>query len=915
MIDFSYFSVGKQVLFARSVFLIFSLCLVYPLIPAQSLADYEIDVSHDDITLGSLIEEINWNVPGKIFCPGNFINLKLSRIHYSEITVANLLKNVLDPHHLAVLYHRDLLAVITSKENLNTEYTPAYYRAFEESLAVSENRDEGEIVVGDIDRINQSGESVVKGRVRDAETGEPVIGAAVLIEELQIGEATEVDGSFELRLNAGEYLLAVQYIGYLSRTIPIRIISSGTLDLELDRSTILLDEVVVQARALDENIQSTQVGVSRVSIRQIEKLPSFLGEVDIIRGLLLQAGVSTLGEGSSGFNVRGGNVDQNLIMIDEGIIFNASHALGFFGTFNSDIVSEAVLYKGVMPAIYGGRLASALDIKIRDGSFERFHLKGGLGLVSSRLNLDGPIKKDKTSGLVSIRSTYSDWILHRVKIPEVRNSSASFYDINARLSHRFNTKNNISLSLYQTADDFSFNEDFGFAYSTTMAQLHFRKVLGEQVLAATNLVWSRYNSEQEQTQGTDASVYDTGLEYVKFKENVSYLGENLQVNAGISAIKYMTDGNEIYPTSEESTISPRHLDDQKGLEWGFYGDLDLGLTPHLSLVGGLRYSLFHFFGPHNTYSYQDPSQPTLETIIEPIVENRNIIKSYGHLLPRLSVRLKISPVSSIKGGYGRTSQYINQIFNSETPTPTNFWQLSNQYIPPQLAHNYSLGYFINLKNNLWITSIEGFYRDIDQLSDYRDFADLLANDHLETELLGGIGRSYGMEMSVNKQLGTIHGWLNYTLSKSERKIEGINGNQWYPSNFDKTHDLNVVANFQINRRNSISLNFNFSTGRPITVPVNKYLVHNRIVVLNYSDRNAFRIPDYHRLDFSYTLAQGFRKSKKFKTSWTFSIYNLYARKNAYSVFVEQSSLNATKINRLSILGTAFPSLTFNFELL
>lgn len=903
-------SMREQVKLGTILFLFFLVGKSY----GQELEDFRLDFQTDNTTLNHFISQLNSQIPGIVYFPAAYGNITVNAERQTNVTLADLLKIVLNPHRLDVFFHRNSIAVIAPREDMIRQYTAKYYQVLEESIEASQNDGDKQIVLGSIDQIDLSGETQITGVVRDAETSEVVIGATLTLEDEQTGTATETDGSYSLSMKSGDYILVVQYVGYQVQRIPVKVISSDTLDIHLERSTVLLDEVLVQAKARDVNVQSTQIGVSRVTTKDIEKLPSFLGEVDIIKGLLLQPGVSTIGEGSSGFNVRGGNVDQNLIMIDEGMIFNASHALGFFSSFNSDIVSEGVLYKGTMPAIYGGRLASVLDVKVRDGSFERWHVKGGLGLVSSRINVDGPLS-DRTSVLFSVRSTYSDWLLQRVKIPEVRNSSAFFYDFNFRLAHRFNEKNNLTISAYSTEDQFTYNNEFGFDYQTMMGQIQYRKVLGTKTLSTTNAVWSRYNSQQQNLDSTDASIYRTGLQYVKLKENINYLGDQFQANLGASAIYYQIDGNQIKPDSELSLTLPENLDDEKSIEWSLYADFDLEISPRLSLIGGLRYSIFNYLGPQNTFLYLDPSRPTVEGLLEPITLNDGIIKTYRHLQPRLSFRYNLAANSSVKGGYGRAAQYINQIYNSETPTPTSFWQLSNQYIQPQLAHNFSLGYFHNFSDNLWITSFEFFYRDIDQMFDYRGFADLLVNEHLETELLSGIGRAYGLELSVHRQVGVVHGWLNYTYSRSERKIDGINDGNWYPSNFDKPHDLTLITNFQINKRNSFSLNFTYGTGRPITAPVNKYLVHNRVVVLNYSERNAFRIPDYHRLDISYNLAQGFRKSKKFKTSWTFSIYNLYARRNPYSVFVEQGSIGPTKVKRLAVLGSAFPSLTFNFELL
>jgi len=907
-------AIGPEKIKAFSLAVFLLLCLVCD-VHSQTLSEYKFDLQIDKTTLEDMVAKINTLIPGRVYCPEEYKRMSVGPFSFVDISLAELLETTLGDRDLDVVFHRNSIAVISSTEDLNTLFTSQYFQTFEDVIKESENESQSEVIIGSIDSISLSGKALINGVVRDSESQEEIIGATISLEDKEGGTATEEDGSYTLSLNSGQYVLVVQYVGYQVLRIPIQVVSSGTLDMLLERSTVLLDEVVVQAKAKDINVQGAQVGVMRISTKDIEKLPSFLGEVDIIKGLLLQPGVSSVGEGSSGFNVRGGSVDQNLIMIDQGMIFNASHALGFFSSFNSDIVSEAILYKGTMPATYGGRVASALDIKVKDGSFDRWHLKGGLGLVSSRVSIDGPITPGKTSILFAGRSTYSNWVLKQVEVPEVKASTVSFYDLNFRLTHRFNEKNNLTISAFNSDDQFSYNDEFGFQYGTTMVQGQYRKVLGEQILSTANVVWSRYGSRQDDLEGLDASIYQTGLQYLKFKENVSYLGDQLQANIGASAIVYTIDGNSIDPTTATSIIVPRNLNDQKGVEWGLYGDFDFKVSPRLSIIGGLRFSMFQYLGPQNTYLYEDSKKPSLEGILEPIRIEDRVVHTYRHLQPRASFKYNITESSSVKGGYGRTAQYINQIYNSETPTPTNFWQLSNQYVVPQLAHNFSLGYFHNFRDNLWITSFELFYRNIDQIFDYRGFADLLVNDHLETELLTGVGRAYGAEVSVNRQVGFLHGWINYTYSRSENQIEGINEGDWYVSNFDKPHDLKLIANLQINKRNSVSFNFTFGTGRPITVPARKYLVQNRVVVLDYSARNAYRVPDYHRLDFSYALAQGFRKSKKFKTSWVFSIYNLYSRRNAYSVFLEQESSGPTKIKRLAVLGSAFPSLTFNFELL
>ncbi len=866
-------------------------------------------------SLGQVLATLEDQGPFQIYAFDADLTLILPDLQFSETALDEVLDQVLGSTPLGHLYYRDHLVVVAPREALGEQLSAAYYQALQESLDVSDEEDSGVVTIGSVDDVQRTGETVIDGTVMDLEKEEPIIGATILILETQDGTASDDQGHFRLGLAPGSYTLAVQYIGYQNRELPIKVISSGSIEISMETSTVLLDEVVVEAKTRDENIRSVQVGVTRVSTKEIEKLPSFLGEVDIIKSLLLQPGVSSIGEGSGGFNVRGGNVDQNLIMIDEGILFNPSHALGFFSAFNSDILSDALLFKGNVPAKYGGRVASVLDLNVRNGNFEKLRLKGGLGPVSSRLVVEGPIAKEKTSALFALRSTYSDWILGQIKNPEIRESSVLFYDANLRLSHRFNDNNNLSLSAYYSKDKFTYANEFGFDYNTAMAQMGYRKVFGQKMLSTLSAIWSRYESDQLDLKGTDGSVLSISNEYVKIKENISYNALDFHADVGISGIYYRINPGRLSPRGPLSTVIPVVIEPEDALESAIYADAEWTLLPALSINAGLRYSMYRYFGPRDMYLYTDEENPTVNGILERVTIDKDVIFSTQNLEPRISARYRFDEERSAKAGYSRTSQYLNQISNNETPTPTNLWQLSNQYIPPNLSHNFTLGYFQNFDENIWITSLEVFYRHIDRLFDYRDFADLIANDHLETELLQGTGRAMGIELAIKRQVGNVSGWLNYTYARTERKIEGINQGQYYPASFDKPHDLSLVTNIHINKRSQISVNFNYSSGRPITIPLDRHFLEQKIVALNYSDRNAFRIPDYHRLDVSYTLGQGFRKSKKFKTSWTFSIYNLYGRRNAFSVFLEQESLGLPKIRRLSVLGSAFPSLTFNFELL
>ncbi len=830
-------------------------------------------------------------------------------------SLEEVLSQVLASTALWYIIYDEQVIVLGDRVKITEHYNSQFYQALEESIEMVRDPGDKVQVIGSVDSVSQSGETVLSGRVVDGENGEPIIGATILILETQQGTVTSEEGNYELSLRPGAYTMTVQYVGFRSREIPINILSSGFLNIDLLQGSILLDEVVVEAQKRDENVQSAQTGVTRISVKEIEKLPSFLGEVDVIKSLLLQPGISSIGEGSSGFNVRGGNVDQNLILMDEAMLFNSSHALGFFSAFNTDIVSDATLYKANIPAKYGGRLSSVLNINLKDGDFEKLRFKGGLGLVSSRFTWEGPLKKNKTSFLISGRSTYSDWLLKSINLPELKRSSAFFYDANFQLTHRFNERNFLSIGGYRSDDEFSYNEQFGFNYHTTIGKLTLQSLIGNKFLSTFNAIYSDYQSSQNELRPIFASQLSIGNKYWKFKENINFTGSDFEIDLGVSTINYEINPGVLQAVGSESAVIPGRVEVERGMESAIYANASFDLSPRLTMQGGARFAIYHYRGPRERFIYQNPMQPREDEIIERVVSSAKNLYSKSVIEPRISGRYRLDSEASFKFGYSRTSQFINQISNNETPTPTNLWQLSNEYIEPQLAHNFSLGYFRNFDQNIWITSLDVFFRYIDQLFDYKDFADLVVNNHIETELRRGIGRTRGLELSIKKQVGDVHGWVNYTYSRSERKIADVNDGNWYPAIFDKPHDLSIVTNFQLNKRNTISLNFNYSTGRPITVPLDRYLLENRFVVLNYSERNAFRIPDYHRLDVAYTLGQGFRKSKKFKTSWTLSIYNIYGRRNPFSVFLQQVSIGDPLIKRLSILGNAFPSLTFNFELI
>ncbi len=840
-------------------------------------------------------------------------------LEFAEVPLALALEGILNATNLSFIPYRTYGVIIMPSKMVREVYSANYYRVLNESVQedAGQEQSSGEILIGNIRQLDASGRARLTGQIVDDENGEPIIGASLILTGSGAGTVTDENGNFEIELPIGKHEIIINFIGYRDVIRQINVLSDGSLEIELESKAIDLDEVTVSAQAADAQVDNVQVGVTTLDVKNIKKIPAFLGEADVVKNLLLHPGVSSLGEGSSGFNVRGGDVDQNLILQDEGMFFNASHALGFFSIFNSDLINRVDLYKGNIPASFGGRLASAMDVEMKDGNFERFRLKGGVGPVTGRVSLEGPIVQEKVSFLAGLRSSYSDWILKQFNVRELEKSSAFFYDANARVTIRSNEKNTFVLSAYASEDEFIYNDEFGFDYSTLLGQLQYKRLFSDKAFSKLSLTASRYESAQSDLQGLDAARLDNSIQYIKLKEQLTLTPNPfLKFDAGFNGIYYQVQPGRRDPLNEDSEILPKEVEQEQGVEASLFMNAEVNLSNAILVAAGLRGTIYQFLGPKTVFEYLNPDQPRTEEITgTTLYSSGETIATYHSLEPRVSIRYRFDEETSVKLGYGRTAQFINQIFNTDSPTPSNQWQLSNGYIKPQRAHNVSIGVFRNMQDNLWETSLEFYGRYIDHLFDYRDFAELTANEHLETELREGIGRSYGAELSIKKKSGLINGWFSYTLSRSERQIEEINFGDWYPSNFDKTHDLSLVMNYQPNRRNTLTLNFNYSTGRPNTPPVGNYQTGSGLVIPVYSNRNQFRIPDYHRLDIAYTLGKGYKRDKKIQTSWTISVYNVYARRNAFSVFFTQAAFQQAQANKLAVVGTAIPSLTFNFEIL
>lgn len=806
-------------------------------------------------------------------------------------------------------------------------YWPLWLSAYKPLVASEGNKSNGSAPVLEVaaksaaDTIRSSNRRVViSGTVSDARTGEPVVGASVYAEASGAGTVTDEHGAFRLLLPAGEITLICASLGYERVIRSFSATRHMALRLQMVKSDTHLREVdIIGSRPLDENVAGVQSGVTSLSIAAMKQVPALLGEVDVVRSIKLLPGVSSIGEAATGFNVRGGSTDQNLVLLDGAPVFNTSHLFGFFSVFNPNAIDAVTLYRGSVPAQFGGRISSVLDVKQQEGDLNDFKGNGGIGVITGRLAVEGPIIKGKTSFLVAGRSSYSDWLLRRMPDISLRNSRASFYDLSAKVSHLFNSRNKLSLSAYRSSDTFGFSGDTLYNWGSTIGSLKYTHFFHPAFFLDVSGAYSHYNFKVLSEAPDNASEYSNGIVYKHIKADFTYIAGKHQINFGAAAVDYGFRQGRLKPNSAISQILPVSLQREHALESAIYWNDEIRFSQKLSLMFGLRYSLYANYGAGSVLQYQ-PGVPKKERTVTDTLyyDAGQIIKSYQGAEPRLSVKYNLSPNSAVKAGYNRSRQYIHLISNSTTISPTDSWKSSNTYIKPQVGDQVSVGYFRNFRQNTIETSIEGYYKRIQNLPDYKNGATLYLNPALEADLLAGTGRAYGVETLISKKAGRATGWLSYTYARTEVQIAGptpeetINGGAYYPASFDKPHTLNLVSSYQLKKRVVLSANFTYSTGRPITAPLAHYVIEDYIVP-DYGNRNEYRIPDYHRLDLSLSVLPNWEKEKKWRGTWNVSVYNVYARKNPYAVFFKKVDGAPPKAYRLAVVGVPLPSVSYDFE--
>ena len=793
--------------------------------------------------------------------------------------------------------------------------------------SVSGSNEPQVIVVGDPINEGRYPVATLKGKILDGKNSEPLAGAVVFHPQTGIGTTTNASGNFELELPTGDHTLQISFMGYEVLSQKIKLIESGRVDFELFEETHNLEEVTVTG---DVKASKAQMSMIKVNSRVMKELPVMMGEADIIKSVIMMPGVQSVGEMSSGFNVRGGNTDQNLVLLDGAPVFNTSHLFGFFSMINPDAVQDVTLFKGGIPASYGERVSSIMDVKMKDGNTENIKFYGGIGLINSRFTLEGPfVKKKKSTFLIGGRTTYSDWIMRQSKNAQFLNSVAHFYDINGTANLVLGENNTLKLMGYASNDVFNLNSNSLYTYGNIIASANWKANISKKLISNLNLSYSKYDYQLEQK---DASVPEddyrllTGLQYGNMKYILSWLpNDKHRVNAGIQTIGYKILPGEIRPAGNPTNVISEKVASEQSIETGAFIDDDIDLSKSTALNIGLRYARFMSMGPTTVLNYDPDQTINSGSVIDSTkFGSWQTAKMYHGIEPRLSMKFNLRNNGSIRLSYQRIHQFMNQVSNTSVISPADFWKSSDAHIQPLISDQFALGLFRTPQKGIFETSVEAYYKNLQNLMEYKNGAVLVMNHHVESDIINANGYSYGLELFLKKNAGRLNGWVSYTYSRTMRKTDNrfteevINSRKYYPSVYDKPHDLSTVMNYQISRRWRFSGNFVLSSGRPVTLPELKYMFDGRQVVY-YSDRNKYRMPPYHRMDVSITLDENLRKKRMWKGSWTFSIYNLYGRKNPYSIFyrkdpsIQMQSKNQYAIYKLSVIGVPVPSITYNFK--
>jgi hypothetical protein len=787
--------------------------------------------------------------------------------------------------------------------------------------------DRQQITIGNPAELGRYSNAEFSGKIKDGQTGEALPGAVIYSEVLEKGIPTDSEGKFSIKLPVGEHKIIISYIGYENTSRRINIIGPGSFDFDIFEESLKLDEVTVRAKRAEANLTETRMSIITLDTRSIKELPGTMGEQDIIRSMGLLPGVQSTGEFGTGFHVRGGSADQNLILLEDVPLFNTSHLFGLTSVVNPDMVTGITLIKAGIPSKYGERASSVMDIRIRPEEVDKTSIRGGIGLLNSRLHLVTPLGSEKIQLSAGGRTSYSNWLLGRMRDQDLMNSSAGFYDFTGTLSFLINPRNTISIFGYKSNDNFSFAGNADYQYGNNLASLRWNSVTGEKISFSVSGGISQYEYQvtgDKEENPLQAYRLNSFIDYRTLKGNLMYFPDTRHsIELGIQAVNYRIRPGELNPP-EGSEIIKKKINQENAIEWAVYLSDNFQAGENLSIEAGMRYTSYLYQGKAEVFLY-DPDLPkNITSITDTLYFERNQkVAGYGGLEPRLSARYSLNSTSSVKASYSRINQYINLISNTSVITPSDLWKLSDTYLQPLKSDQYAIGYFMNLSDNTIETSVEVYYKNMKNALEYKEGATIIMNEAIETDVVNAMGYNYGIELYAKKNSGRLTGWVSYTFSSSMRRSKGtfpgnmINNNNYFPSNYDKPHDIVINTNYNISRRWVLGGTFTYNTGRPVTLPV-LYFNHGTAQLVQFSDRNMYRLPDYHRLDVSLTRNDNLKINQRGKGNWTFSLVNVYSRKNAYSIFYEKAGPSNTReggpfnLYKLYIIGRVLPTLSYNF---
>jgi len=748
----------------------------------------------------------------------------------------------------------------------------------------------------------------LSGTVRDASTGETLIGATVKLQNADhsFGKAANDYGFYSLSGEGGEYTMTVSYAGYLTYRKQISLVGDLKINVGLDPANSLQEVVISAKDRRNDNVKSAQMGLEKLNMRDLDNVPVLFGEKDVLKTIQLMPGVKSGGEGNTGFFVRGGAADQNLILLDEATVYNSSHLLGFFSTFNSDAIKDVSLYKGGMPAQFGGRLSSVLDVKMQDGNSKEFGVEGGIGLIASRIKVEGPIIKDKASFMVSARRTYIDLLLKASSDSSINSNTLNFYDINAKVNYRFDDKNTLFLSGYFGQDNIGIKDLFANDWGNTTATVRLNHVFSSKLFSNTSFIFNKYHYAIELLDKDNNARVTSLIRDFNLKEDLQYFTNQHIFRFGAQATHHRIAPSDI-TTTGNSSINPLSVENRYGLELAGYGSDEWKLNDQLELLYGLRISSFSLLGPGTIRTYDAAG----DIVSSYDAKRGSFVKNYVYAEPRFSASYSLSEQNSVKASYNRNTQNIHILTNANTSSPTDQYVMSSNNIKPEISDQVAMGYFRNAKDNTYEFSAEVYYKWLQNQIDYKNGAELIANAEVESELLYGKGRAYGLELYAKKTKGKLTGWISYTLAKTERQFDALNGGNYFPAKQDRTHDLSLVGIYNFSSRWTFSANYVYSTGNAVTYPAGKYSTGG-LTTYYYTERNANRMPYTSRLDLSATLKA--RETKKYQSSWSFGLYNALNRKNPYAITFRDNKQDPTRTEAVqtSLFGI-IPSVTYNFK--